>query len=143
MPDPLSTIFISSSHIGSDARESAEVSICQSLLHLEAYTWIPCGGPPSGSSSAQLSTCSKTPCSPVPARIGMDASGATKKTTLCHRNTQHSGLSPITHSSGSTYISQAHLKDSLPPRPSPWMGLNQHVSFPNGPIPRMSYTPIW
>ncbi len=33
MPDPLSTIFISSSHIGSDARESAGVSICQSLLH--------------------------------------------------------------------------------------------------------------
>ncbi len=45
MPDPLSTIFISSSPIGSDARESAGVSICQSLLHVEAYRWIPCGGP--------------------------------------------------------------------------------------------------
>src|SRR6266566_6988375 len=124
-------------------RESAGVSICQSLLHLEAYRWIPCGGPPFGSSSARLSTCSKTPCSPVPARIGMDACGATTQTTLCHRNMQHSGLSPITHSSGSTCISQAHLKDSLPPRPSPWMSLNQHVSFPNDPIPGMSYTPIW
>jgi uncharacterized damage-inducible protein DinB len=60
MPDPLSTIFISSSHIGSDARESAGVSICQSVLHVEAYRWILCGGPPSGSSSAQRSTCSKT-----------------------------------------------------------------------------------
>ena len=33
MSDPLSTIFINSLHIGSDARESAGVSFCQSLLH--------------------------------------------------------------------------------------------------------------
>src|SRR5260221_7476264 len=137
MPDPLSTIFISSSHIGSDARESAGVSICQSFLHLEVYRWIPCGGPPSGSSSARRSICSKTPCSPVPARSGLDASRATTQTPLCLLNTQHSGLSPITPSSGSTCISQAHLKASLPPRLSPWMSLNQHVSFPNSPIPGM------
>ena len=112
MPDPLSTSFSSSSHIGSDARESVGVSICQSFLDVEAYRWIPCGEPPSGSSSARRSTCSKTPCSPVPTRSGMDASGATTQTTLCHRNTQHSGLSPITHSSGSTCISPAHVKDS-------------------------------
>src|SRR6266516_6636525 len=125
MPDPLPTIFISSSHIGSDAHELAGVSSCQSLLHLEVYRWIPCGEPPSGSSSARRSTCSKTPCSPVPARIGLDPSGATKKTTHSPRNPQHSGTSLITPSSGSTCISQAHLKDSLPLRPSPWMSLTQ------------------
>src|SRR5258708_28898624 len=111
-------------------------------LQLEVYRWIHCGGPLSGSSSARLSTCSKTPCSPVPSRIGMDASGATTQTTLCHRNPQNSGISPITYSSGSTCISQAHLKDLFPLHLSPWMSLTQQVSFPNGPIPGMSYTPI-
>src|SRR6266704_6860064 len=112
MPDPLSTIFISSPISGATRVNQLK---CQSVNHYytrEAYRWIPCGEPPSGSSSARRSTCSKTPCSPVPARIGMDACGATTQTTLCHRNPQHSGLSPITHSSGSTCISPAHVKDS-------------------------------
>src|SRR6266567_1513263 len=65
MPDPLSTIFISSPISGATRVNQLE---CQSVNHYytrEAYRWIPCGEPPSGSSSARRSTCSKTPCSPV------------------------------------------------------------------------------
>src|SRR6266704_2015248 len=131
MPDPLSTIFISSPISGATRVNQRECQFVNHYYTREAYRWIPCGGPPSGSSSARRSTCSKTPCSPVPARIGMVACGATIQTTHSPRNTQHSGLSPITPSSGSTCISQAHLKDSLPLRPSPWMSLTQQVSFPN------------
>ncbi len=62
---------------------------------------------------------------------------------LCHQDSQHSGISPITPSSGSTYISQAHLKDSPLLRPSPSRSLTRQVFFPNGPIPGMNSTPIW
>ena len=76
-------------------------------------------------------------CWPVPARIGMHASGAIKN----NRITQPSGISPIIPSSGSTCISQAKQKDSLPLRTS-GTRLTQKVNFPNNPIPGMSSTPI-
>src|SRR2546421_8711353 len=97
--------------------------------------WTHCGGSPSGSSSAQLSTCSKTPCSPVPARIGMDASGVNKEITHSPRSPQPSGISPITPSSGSTCISQAHWKDSLPPAPFTLAEID-----PAGVLPERPYT---
>src|SRR6266480_4071002 len=40
------------------------------------------------------------------------------------------------------YLAGSH-EGFAPPHPSPWMNLTQQVSFPNGPIPGMSSTPIW
>src|SRR6266567_2922696 len=74
MPDPLSTIFISSPISGATRVNQRECQFVNHYYTREAYRWIPCGGPPSGSSSARRSTCSKTPCSHWNGRLWSDHS---------------------------------------------------------------------